>query len=106
MKRAQASSPAETAEETSHASKRLKMDTAATEPDMQNDEGWTKVEKRKSKKQKRTESKQGVRTRLPQQTVCILKFTYAGCDSQIHVREGRDPEASRGRRHQCTLHKS
>lgn len=104
MKRSQASSPA--TEETSHANKKLKMDTAATEPDTQNDEGWTKVEKRKSKKQKRTESKQGVRTRLPPQTVCILTFTYAGCDSQVHVREGRDPEASRGRRHQCTLHKS
>ncbi|KAL1938459.1 hypothetical protein VTO73DRAFT_11699 [Trametes versicolor] len=56
MKRAQASLPED---DSSHANKRLKMDPAAQEPAAQNEEGWTKVEKRKSKKQKKTESKQG-----------------------------------------------
>lgn len=58
MKRAQASLPED---DSSHANKRLKMDPAAQDSSAQNEEGWTKVEKRKSKKQRKTESKQGVR---------------------------------------------
>lgn len=100
MKRAQASLPED---DSSHANKRLKMDPAAQEPAAQNEEGWTKVEKRKSKKQRKTESKQGVR--VPSRSLgahrAAFTSSYAGGFSQVHVCEERDPQAARRCGHQC-----
>ncbi|KAJ8502161.1 hypothetical protein ONZ51_g150 [Trametes cubensis] len=53
MKRAQMSSPDQTQSTSQPASKRQKVDMDANGPNTQDDEGWTKVEKRKAKKQKK-----------------------------------------------------
>ncbi|KAI8992741.1 hypothetical protein BD414DRAFT_521323 [Trametes punicea] len=71
MKRAQMSTPASSDSmqpQFLHANKRQKIDTGAEEPIPQDDEGWTKVEKRKVKKQKKTENKLGA---------AVPKFMYA-----------------------------
>ena len=65
MKRAQMSSPDQVQSTSQPASKRQKVDMDANGSNTQDDEGWTKVEKRKAKKQKKqAEGKLGVR--MPQ----------------------------------------
>ncbi|KAI0632619.1 hypothetical protein C8Q77DRAFT_1118626 [Trametes polyzona] len=69
MKRAPPASPASGQAESSHSNKRQKVDAnAAGNSGAPDEEGWTKVEKRKAKKQKRAESKQDSTT---------PKFMYA-----------------------------
>ncbi|KAI0365854.1 hypothetical protein BV20DRAFT_982324 [Pilatotrama ljubarskyi] len=71
MKRAQAFSPASPGSavpESVHANKRQKVEVDNEISNAQDEEGWTKVEKRKAKKQKKTETKLGANT---------PKFMYA-----------------------------
>ena len=57
MKRSQASSPAAQDTQSAQASKRQKLSDGDKHQDMDDAGEWTKVEKRKSKKQKKMETK-------------------------------------------------